>query len=63
MWEPPANLVVNQRKPGDYRDTFIDWYDKTFGKPTRFSWSDVQIHHMQPLKYNGSDGATNLIPL
>ncbi|KOP64346.1 hypothetical protein AMS62_03045 [Bacillus sp. FJAT-18019] len=63
LWEPPANLAVNTRSPGNYRGPFETWYNNNFGQPTRFSWSDVQIHHMQPLKYNGSDSVSNLIPL
>lgn len=64
LWEPPANLPVNQRTPGStYRDDFIKYYEKNWGKPTKFKWDDVQIHHMKPAKYNGQDSVSNLIPL
>lgn len=63
LWEPPANLQVNPRTGGNYRDNFITHYNNTYGSPTRFTWSDIQVHHMQPLKYNGSDSVSNLIPL
>lgn len=64
LWEPPTNLVANPRqRSDDYREKFIDHYNKTYGAPKYFLWSDVQIHHMRPLKYNGSDSFDNLIPL
>ncbi|NEZ40348.1 hypothetical protein [Paenibacillus alvei] len=62
--EPNANLPVNPQKRGHrYREDLMEHYEKNYGKPTRFSWSDVEIHHMTPLKYGGSNGVYNLIPL
>lgn len=64
LWEPPTTLVQNPREAGSkYRSDFMTYYEKNWGKPTKFSWSNVQIHHMKPLKYGGSDATSNLIPL
>lgn len=65
MWEPPTNLPVNPRtKKSTYREDFIEkYYEINWGPPTRYSWGDVQIHHMKPVKYNGPDSYDNLIPL
>ncbi|GGH48429.1 hypothetical protein GCM10008014_12340 [Paenibacillus silvae] len=64
MWEPPANLTANARTPGSkYRENFIEYYERNWGAPTYFKWTDVQIHHMRPVKYNGQDSVSNLIPL
>lgn len=49
--ESNANLPVNPQKRGHrYREDLMEHYEKNYGKPTRFSWSDVEIHHMTPLK-------------
>lgn len=64
LWEPPTTLVKNPRKAGStYRDNFMKYYERNWGAPTKFTWGDVQIHHMKPLDYNGPDSMDNLIPL
>ncbi|MFD0591032.1 HNH endonuclease signature motif containing protein [Paenibacillus sp. GCM10027627] len=63
LWEPPTNLTANPRTPGNYRSAFIAHYESTWGAPLNFTWDDVQIHHMKPVKYNGPDSVSNLIPL
>lgn len=64
LWEPPANLSRNvQTRSSDYRTKFMEYYKKNWGAPTEFTWSQVEIHHMRPLEYGGSNAVSNLIPL
>jgi len=35
LWEPPANLTANPRTPGDYREKFIEYYEKKLGKTNK----------------------------
>lgn len=64
LYEPTANLSVNQQgRLNSFRDDFIEYYENNFGSPTQFTWDQVEIHHMRPLKYGGSNAMTNGIPL
>jgi len=64
LWEPSAKLVVNQRTASStFRAKFIQHYEQSFEAPTKFSWNNVQIHHMKRLKYGRLDEVSNLIPL
>jgi hypothetical protein len=62
--KPPANLVKKKReREPKYRDKFIEYYEKYWGKPQYFKWEEVEIHHMIPLEYYGTNDVDNLIPL
>ncbi|MBD8496974.1 HNH endonuclease signature motif containing protein [Paenibacillus arenosi] len=62
--EPRADMVPNPRTPSStYRTNFMKHYNTSFGNPTYFIWDDVQVHHMIPVRFNGSDAISNLIPL
>ncbi|TVX93735.1 HNH endonuclease signature motif containing protein [Paenibacillus agilis] len=62
--EPRADMVPNPRTPSStYRTNFMKHYNTSFGNPTYFIWDDVQVHHMIPVRFNGSDAMSNLIPL
>ncbi|WP_068773437.1 HNH endonuclease [Paenibacillus sp. FJAT-26967] len=64
LYVPPTNLPVNQvTRSNDYRSKFISYYEGNWGTPTKFTWGQVEVHHMKPLKYGGSNDFYNLIPL
>lgn len=64
IFEPPANLSVNQQtRSSTFRTDFINYYELNWGTPEEFSWSEVEIHHNLPLKYGGSNAMSNGIPL
>lgn len=64
LYEPPANLNPNsQPRSSTFRSDFIKYYEENFGEPTQFSWDQVEIHHMRPLQYGGSNSMLNGIPL
>lgn len=44
------------------RSNYIKEYEKKHGKPS-FNWSDMEIHHIKPRKYGGTNDFDNLIPL
>ena len=39
------------------------WYEKTYNNGNSMDWTDIQIHHIKPLKYGGKSVNSNLIPL
>lgn len=62
--KPDADLVKNTRpRSGDYQRKFRDHYELHFGPPQYFNWGEVEIHHMIPLQYYGTNDVDNLIPL
>lgn len=64
LYEPPANLNPDPNtRSSNYRSKFIQYYEENWGEPTEFEWSEVEIHHMRPLKYGGNNDVSNLIPL
>ena len=64
LYIPPANLAVNvQQRNSTYKKDMERNYEANWGKPTEFTWDQVDAHHMRPLKYGGSNAVSNLIPL
>jgi polyhydroxyalkanoate synthesis regulator phasin len=64
LYEPPTILSVNQQvRDNQFKSKFETHYENNWGSPTEFSWSQVDIHHMRPLKYGGSNAMSNGIPL
>lgn len=64
LWMPPANLNKDlQTRSSTYRSKFIEYYESNWGSPIYFNWTDVEIHHMRPLEFGGSNDISNLIPL
>ncbi|QHZ55058.1 HNH endonuclease [Brevibacillus sp. NSP2.1] len=62
--KPDANLVKKKRqRESNYRSNFINYYELNYGRPQYFDWTEVEIHHMIPLEYYGSNDVDNLIPL
>ncbi|MBH0331731.1 hypothetical protein ABH14_18500 [Brevibacillus brevis] len=47
----------------NFRNNFIDYYEKNYGLAQHFAWDEVSIHHMIPLEYYGSNDMSKLIPL
>ncbi|UED75362.1 HNH endonuclease signature motif containing protein [Brevibacillus sp. DP1.3A] len=62
--KPPADLLPQkrEREPG-YKAKFEKHYTNHYGAPQYFSWDEVEIHHMIPLQYWGTNDMDNLIPL
>ncbi|SEF66853.1 HNH endonuclease [Paenibacillus sp. UNC499MF] len=64
LYVPPTDLPINPiDRSSDYRSKFESHYVQSWGNPYKFSWNQVEIHHMKPLKYGGSNDVYNLIPL
>ncbi|MFF0830182.1 HNH endonuclease [Brevibacillus sp. NPDC003359] len=62
--KPDADLLLQKReRDSGYRKDFERRYTGYFGSPQYFTWDDVEIHHMIPLEYYGSNDFDNLIPL
>lgn len=62
--KPDADMVPQKReRDSGYRKDFEKRYTGYFGPPQYFTWDDVEIHHMIPLQYYGSNDFDNLIPL
>ncbi|NRR19431.1 HNH endonuclease [Brevibacillus sp. MS2.2] len=62
--KPPADLVSQTRgRDSGYRTRFEKHYNSHYGTPQYFSWNEVEIHHMIPLEYWGTNDVDNLIPL
>ena len=63
LWEPPTYLYADttQRDPS-FRSKYINNFKKTYPK-SNINWSNHEIHHMQPLKYSGSNALSNGIAL
>ncbi|WP_433944659.1 HNH endonuclease signature motif containing protein [Paenibacillus sp. SN-8-1] len=63
--EPRADWVKTV-KPVEWNDktrkAFRDWYQKTYNLPN-FNWTNIDIHHIQPREYGGTNANSNLIPL
>ncbi|WP_040340720.1 hypothetical protein [Fictibacillus macauensis] len=49
-----------QIKPGNYRNNFIKYHDRKFG---RANWKGVSVFHMLPLAYGGNNHMNNLYAL
>ncbi len=63
MWTPPTNLKIHQNKrDSNFRNNYIKTFKKKYPK-AKIDWSKYQIHHMQPLQYNGSNSFGNGIAL
>ena len=45
------------------RSQYRTWYEKTYNNGNSMDWTDIQIHHIKPLKYGGKSVNSNLIPL
>lgn len=45
------------------RTQYRTWYEKTYNNGNSMDWTDIQIHHIKPLKYGGKSVNSNLIPL
>ena len=45
------------------RTQYRTWYEKTYNNGNAMDWTDIQIHHIKPLKYGGKSVNSNLIPL
>ena len=45
------------------RTQYRTWYEKTYNHGNSMDWTDIQIHHIKPLKYGGKSVNSNLIPL
>lgn len=61
--EPPTNWVVNQQsRPSNLNTTYQDTYNALYGTKIVVG-KDVKIdvHHVQPLKYGGSNAMRNLV--
>ncbi|WP_339167165.1 HNH endonuclease signature motif containing protein [Brevibacillus sp. FSL L8-0520] len=62
--KPDANLVkLTRDRSSNYRKNFEKHYESYYGKPQYFDWDDVEIHHMIPLEYYGTNDVDNLIPV
>jgi hypothetical protein len=62
--KPDADLVPKTRsRSADYQKKFRDHYTANYGAPQYFNWAEVEIHHMIPLEYWGTNDVDNLIPL
>lgn len=44
------------------RNNFRNWYISTYNQPN-YNWTNVEIHHIQPREYGGTNSYSNLIPL
>ncbi|MCR6111799.1 HNH endonuclease [Bacillus sp. A301a_S52] len=64
MAEPSSTTwaVDPVERADNLRATFIAWYIDTYGNP-RWDWSPLDIHHVRPLKYGGSNNMSNLFPV
>lgn len=61
--EPQTNWSINQQnRPSNLNKTYQDTYNKTYGTNIKVG-SDVKIdvHHVRPLKYGGSNNMSNLV--
>jgi hypothetical protein len=45
------------------RNNYKSWYEQTYNKGKILDWSDVQVHHIIPRAYGGTNNYSNLIPL
>lgn len=63
--EPPANFTKTS-SPVKWTDTerkaFRNWYMTTYNVPN-YSWTNIEIHHIKPREYGGTNDFSNLIPL
>lgn len=44
------------------RQKYIQWYDMTYPHH-RWNWNEMQIHHIRPRNYGGTNDYDNLIPI
>lgn len=66
--EPPLGLEVvpssDRVKWGTTeRKKFKKWYEEKYNDGDEYDWSDIEIHHIIPRQYGGTNSTSNLIPL
>lgn len=61
--EPQTNWAVNQQsRPSNLNKTYQDTYNATYGTNIVVgSAVQIEVHHVRPLKYGGSNNMSNLI--
>lgn len=61
--EPPTNWAVNQQsRPSNLNTTYQNTYNATYGTNIVVgSAVGIEVHHVRPLKYGGSNSMSNLI--
>lgn len=57
-WLPEEKRV--KRNAENYRKKYINWYNKKYGKPKKFKWDEMYIHHLRTLNYGGDHRISNL---
>jgi len=67
-FEPPTDLVkvpVSERVKWTTsdRNKYRKWYENTYNGGKEMDWSGIEIHHIIPLAYGGTNDYSNLIPL
>ncbi|MDM5277178.1 HNH endonuclease signature motif containing protein [Paenibacillus silvae] len=64
--DPTSLTWTKASSPVKWTDTerkaFRSWYQTTYNVPN-YNWSDVEIHHIQPREFGGSNSNSNLIPI
>lgn len=62
----PALNMVKTSNPVSWgtseRTTFRNWYMSTYNVPN-YDWTNIEIHHIVPREYGGTNANSNLIPL
>ena len=59
-WTKVANPLVFSTTA---RENYKRWYENTYNGGKLMDWTDLQIHHIQPLAYGGTNDYSNLIVL